>query len=160
MLTIMIRYKAIDDLTFYSMLSILQGGMWLLNDLENYLDPYNLSHGRFSIMLAVLHSDGTPLSPSKLASDLGKSKPTITKMIDKLRDEELIVKTQSPTDKRERFLKLTHKGEELLNRIIPGYNERIIGMSASLSKLDKTALLDIISKIDFPGSRKIRTVNP
>jgi len=143
------RNNEIDDLTFYSMLSVLQGGMWLLNDIENYLEVFNISHGRFSIMLSVLEAGKKPVRPSELAVKLGKSKPTITKMINKLINDDLVNKTGSDDDKRSSILHLTDKGETLLLSIIPGYNERILKMSASLSDSDKIELMEIISKIDF-----------
>ncbi len=59
----------LDDLTFFSMLSLLQGGMWLLNDLENYMKPFGLSQGRLSILLAITESQGGIVSPGDLARE-------------------------------------------------------------------------------------------
>lgn len=157
MLTNMIKYEEIDNLTFCSMLGVLQGGMWLLNDLETYLSDFGISQGRFSILLAVLDSERTPVQPSTLAVQLGRSKPTITKMIEKLINDRLIYKKKSEGDRREKILTLSEKGEELINRIVPGYNLRIQQMSSSLTKVEKNSLLQILSKINYLNSeREIR----
>jgi DNA-binding MarR family transcriptional regulator len=103
----------------------------------------------------VQQSDGAPVLPSFLASELGKSKPTITKMIDKLIIDRLLVKSLSQVDRREKILTLTEEGEDLLNRIIPGYNRRIEEMSSSLTVSDKDKLLKILSKINFLDPDKI-----
>ncbi len=150
----MAKYRKLDDLTFYSMLGVLQGGMWLQNDLETYLSGFGISQGRFSILLSVLESEATLIQPSKLAVQLGRSKPTITKMIEKLIKDELIHKKTSVGDRRGKILTLTEKGEDLLNRIIPGYNLRIQQMSASLSDEEKNSLLQILSKINFLNSER------
>ncbi len=144
-----LNYRELNNLTFYSMLSVLQGGMWMLNDMELYLKPFNLSHGRFSILLTLLGSTNKSLNPVELAEKLGKSKPTITKMIEKLISDGLVSNTDDSRDKRRKLIILTAKAVNLLNIIIPEYNKRISSMSKNLTDSDKKQLMEIIAKIDF-----------
>lgn len=139
----------LDDLTSYSMLSILQGGMWLLNDLERYLKPFGLSHGRFSILLSVAEAHGEPMNPDALALITGKSRPTVSNMIERLRLDGLISVQIDGEDKRRRLLELTLKATILLGDIIPDYNERIRLMSSNLSDEEKRLVMNVISKINF-----------
>lgn len=143
----MLSYKPIDDLTFQAMYSVLQGGMKLLNDLERFLSPYGLSQGRLAILLAIVEADGAAVTPSQLADVTGKSRPTVTKMLDRLLEDKLIRKKMDVQDKRARILIISNKGEKLLNRIIPLYNERILQMSAPLTAEDKKNLTELISRI-------------
>lgn len=149
----MLTYKPIDDLTFQSMYAVLQGGMKLLNDLESFLSPYGLSQGRFAILLVMIESQGKEISPSYLAEVSGKSRPTVTKMVEKLLKEGLVLKKKGAADGRSKTLALTVKGEDLLNKIIPLYNKRILHMSAPLSEDDKKQLISLISKIAFLEGR-------
>lgn len=139
----------IDDLTFYSMLSILQGGMWLLNDLELFLADSNMSHGRFSILLSIMESDGDFLLPINVSKLLGKSKPTITKMIKRLEDDEMVSCVSETDDKRTKKIYITDKGISYMNEIIPEYNKRIAKMSSKLTDADKRSIMKIISKVNF-----------
>ncbi len=148
----------LDNLTFYSMLSVLQGGLWLLNDLEEFLKKYNLSHGRFSILLAVMESSESSMIPAEMALMLGKSKPTISKMVKKLEEDHFLCITKDGKDKRIKRLSITGKAEELLNTVIPDYNKRIIEMSSGLSDTDKSQIMKIISKINFLNSERRITV--
>lgn len=139
----------LDNLTFYSMLSILQGGMWLLNDLEKYLKPFGLSQGRFSILLSVAEARGESMNPDSLALITGKSRPTVSSMMERLRLDELISIWIDPEDKRRRILEVTLKATKLLEEIIPEYNERIRRMSSNLSDDEKKQLMNIISRVNF-----------
>jgi DNA-binding MarR family transcriptional regulator len=145
----------LDDLTFFSMLSLLQGGMWLLNDLEIYLKPFGLSQGRFSILLAITESQKEIISPGDLARRTGKSRPTVTRMIERLDKDGLITIHSDKDDRRSKMLSLTDKATKLLEKVIPVYNERIRLMSAALNDGDKRRLMTLISKIDFLDADRV-----
>jgi len=147
----------LDDLTFSSLLSVLQGGMWLLNDIESFLRNYDLSHGRFSILLAIMESSDESNLSKNIAHRLGKSKVTISKMIKKLEEDLLIECINDPLDGRAKKINLSKKGDDLLSVLIPIYNNRIIEMTKNLTSEDKEQLMNIISKIDFlDKSKKIK----
>jgi DNA-binding MarR family transcriptional regulator len=145
----------LDDLTFFSMLSLLQGGMWLLNDLEIYLKPFGLSQGRLSILLAITESQTEIISPGDLARRTAKSRPTVTRMIERLDKDGLITIHSDKDDRRSKILSLTDKATKLLEKVIPVYNERIRLMSAALNDGDKRRLITLISKIDFLDADRV-----
>ncbi|MDC7126929.1 MAG: MarR family transcriptional regulator [Spirochaetales bacterium] len=138
----------IDDLTFNAMYSVLQSGMWLLNDLEAYLRPLDMSQARLSILLEITASDGI-VSPNEIARITGKSRPGITRTIEKLSESGYILISRDFSDGRRKKLALTPKGEELLNQIIPEYNRRILAMSSELSDDEKLELIRLLGKINF-----------
>lgn len=145
--------NSLDEQTFRSMYGILQGGMWLLNDLENYLRPFEMSQGRLSILLNILDSPAGNIHPAEIATMTGKSRPTISKMINRL-VEDGYVRDLPDTDGRIRNLEITEKGHSLLTSIVPGYNQRVRQMTKKLSSNDKKKLIEILSKIDFLDSDK------
>ncbi len=142
-------YTPLDDLTFYSLLSVLQGGMWLLNDLESFLLKYHMSYGRFSILLTLLDEKNNPLIPVELSRKLGKSKPTISRMIAKLEADGYIEETADSRDRRAKRLILTSQALDFLDAAIPEYNTRIRAMSSQLSEEEKRQLMNLIGKINF-----------
>lgn len=151
-----IEYQILDDVTFYSILGVLQGGMWLLNDIEEFLKQYNISHGRFSILLIILEAKDHPIQAKEIAQRLGKSKPTIKKMIDKLYQDNYITITQDKRDSRAKLLALTGKAVGFLNISIPEYNKRLTLMGAELSHDEKKQLMTLLAKINFlDPSKKI-----
>jgi DNA-binding MarR family transcriptional regulator len=143
-----------DDLTFYSLLGILQSGMWLQADIERYLAPFGLSHGRFSIMLSVIDAGGSSRIGSDIANSLGVSKATIAKMVDRLIRDEYLTFHGVASDRRQKQYSLTQKGRKLVDKIVPGYIARLRIMSAGVSPFEKQQLIAILSKINFLDARK------
>ncbi len=139
----------IDDLTFSTMYNIMQSGMWLLNDLEHYLRPFNMSHARLTVLLMLKESNRREIRPKDIAKITGKSKPAITRMVEKLLHDGLISIDQDELDGRVKKLSLTSEGNSLLKRIIPEYNKRIIKMSSSLSNNDKLQINTLLKKVNY-----------
>ncbi len=131
------------------MLNVLKSGIWLLNDLETYLRPLNMSQARLSILLYIENSAEGIISPKDLAKLTGKSKPGITRMMDKLFENGFISIKQDDVDGRKKKLCLTKKGKELMGKIIPEYNLRIMEMSLNLTNEEKQTLNKLLGKINF-----------
>jgi DNA-binding MarR family transcriptional regulator len=143
-----------DDLTFYSLLGVLQSGMWLLSDIEKYLLTWGLSHGRFSILLSIMESPDDSLIGNEISARLGVAKATVTKMVEKLASEGYVRCAADPGDMRKKRFSLTRKAENLLREIIPGYRTRLGEISARLTDHDKELLMGILSKINFLDPNK------
>lgn len=146
--------EKLDDLTFNTMLNILQSGIWLLNDLETYLRPLNMSQARLSIMLTIQNSENGDINPNTIAKITGKSKAGITRTIIKLSEDGLISILPDNIDGRSKKLSLTAKGNEYLKKIIPEYNIRLIEMSSRFTNEDKKMLNILLSKINFLDNEK------
>ncbi|MBI9097552.1 MAG: MarR family transcriptional regulator [Spirochaetaceae bacterium] len=147
MLTIFM--EKLDDLTFNTMLSVLQSGMWLLNDLETYLRPLDMSQARLSILLAITESSDGIISPKDIARITGKSRPAITRTIDSLSERGLLSINRDFEDGRRKKLTLTVKGQELLNTLIPTYNQQILAMCSRFTEEEKLLLGKLLGKINF-----------
>jgi DNA-binding MarR family transcriptional regulator len=89
-----------DDLNFYTLLGVLQSGMWLQSDIEKYLMQHKLSHGRFSILLSLNESPDDCLIGNDLSKRLGVSKTTISKMIERLAEEDYLTHAADRIDLR------------------------------------------------------------
>jgi len=139
----------LEDLSFYSLLAVLQAGMWLQSDLEKFCEPFGLSHGRFSILLAILDKTEGGVIGNELATRLGVAKPTITKMVTKLIDDGFIESVTDTSDSRKKRYSITGKASALLDNVVPGYVRRLREMTAGLTKDDKHHLLETLSKINF-----------
>ena len=131
------------------MLNLLKSGIWLLNDLETYLRPLNMSQARLSILLYIENSAEGIINPKDLAKLTGKSKPGITRMMDKLFENGFISIKQDDVDGRKKKLCLTKKGKQLMGKIIPEYNLRIMEMSLNLTNEEKQTLNKLLGKINF-----------
>jgi DNA-binding MarR family transcriptional regulator len=139
----------LDDLTFLSLLAVTQAGMWILADLETILATFGLSHGRFSLLLVALDRRNQPVLASRLASMLGKSKPTVSRMVARLESDGLIRSHPDELDARAKQLTLTDAGRQLLDRVIPEVNQRGRLLAERIDDNEKEMLLPILSKLQF-----------
>lgn len=148
-----------DDLTFFSMYNVMQSGMWLLNDLESYLRKYDFSQARLVILLNLKESADGSINPAEIARITGKSRPAVSRMIEKLIADGLIISAINRMDGRSKKLKITEQGQEFLDKIIPEYNKRILAMAERLNTEEKKNLIRLLCKINFLDESKILRTN-
>lgn len=139
----------VDEFTFESLVGVLEKGVAMQNDIEEYLRPYNISHGRFSILLTLYGYPDYWLSPTFLAKKLRKTKPTITGMMKKLIKNRMVIEKIDEDDARRKMYQLAPEGYDLLKKIIPKYNKRIIEIGSTLTLEEKVQLKRIVGKINI-----------
>ncbi len=139
----------VDDFTFNALLGVLQKGMAMQNDIEEYLRPFNISHGRFSILLTLYGDTSLGMSPSYLADVLNKKRPTVTGMMKKLIKDEMVFEVVGDFDGRQKMFGLAPNGLNLLKKIIPEYNKRIVEIGSQLTLEDKIQLKRLVAKINI-----------
>ncbi len=137
----------VDDFTFDSLLGVLQKGLAMQNDIEEYLRPFNISHGRFSILLTLSATMDESVCPSHLAEVLNKKRPTITGMMKKLVKDSMVIEVSDGKDARRKLVKLGQAGYDLLERIVPDYNNRIKFIGSGLTHDEKLELKRLVGKI-------------
>lgn len=145
--------RPVDDYNFYALLGIVQCGMWLQADIEKYLSTYNLSFGRFSILLALFESETRLLNGVQLSQKLGIGKPTASKLLRRLLEENLLESEIPEHDQRVINYRLTPKGLTKIEAVIPGYLERMRIMGCNISVDEKKYLITILNKITFIDSK-------
>lgn len=145
----MLTMYNVDDFTFESLVGVLQKGTAMLNDIEEYLRKFNISHGRFSILLTLYSRLNGRFKPSELAQVLGKKKPTITGMLKKLVKDGYVQEIPDPDDLRSKCVKISNEGYKLLGEIIPDYNNRIIEIGKNLTDQEKKELKRLVDKINI-----------
>lgn len=141
--------RPIDDYNFYSLLGIVQSGMWLQHDIELYLKDFDISLGRFSILLSIFETKDRRISGRDLSRKVGVSKTTISKMLKKLLEHGLINSYSTIQDKRIIKYELTKSGITKLHEIIPGYLMRMRIIGSNISVEEKKQLINILNKINF-----------
>jgi DNA-binding MarR family transcriptional regulator len=141
--------KKISNLDFYSALSVLMNGMWLQSDIEEFLKEYQISHGQYSILLSIFGAKETFITASEIANELGKSKPTIAKMIKKLIEQGFISYQTFPVDNRKKKLILLEKALQLIEAINPEYQHKIFQFMSNISDQEKAILITILNKLNI-----------
>jgi DNA-binding MarR family transcriptional regulator len=81
------------------------------------LEPYGIAPEQFGT-LEIVSKDGD-ITQSDIAQILAKAKPTIGRALDALEKKGFIVREQDSEDRRVKPIRLTPKGEEVLDHVVP-----------------------------------------
>ena len=100
--------------------NILQGHV------ESYFVTYGLSAVQFNLlMLAAYQNEGKGLNQVELSKRLIASASNITKLVEKSIKEGLLVREENPKSRRENIIRITAKGQKLIDRVWPGYDRLV-----------------------------------
>ena len=89
---------------------------------ERMLAPLGVSMAQMPV-LVVLRDARHPLMISEVARRLYLETPSITTMIDRLSERDLVERIDDPKDRRKTLIALTQKGRGVLNRICGPYRD-------------------------------------
>ncbi|MFQ5660751.1 MAG: MarR family winged helix-turn-helix transcriptional regulator [Gammaproteobacteria bacterium] len=113
----------------------------------------NTSLSRFDVLANLDHAGGNELSTSQLADRLLSSKGNITRLLDRMEKDALIVRKASLEDRRVSTICLSKKGAELFSRMAREHEiwaHEILGI---LSASEVAQLINILKTIKGKLSR-------
>ncbi len=82
---------------------------------------YMLSFEQWTLLVSLWNKDGQ--CQHELASCQGKDRPTITRLVDKLEKNNLVLRVPSKSDGRVKMVYLTHQAKEMQASLMAIYNE-------------------------------------
>lgn len=141
------KYPDIDPSAIETWLTILQATSNLSATLDRYLAHLGISEGRFVILMLLNRDSQTGISPSAIAEKAGVSRATVTGLIDGLERDGMVERAQDPGDRRSITVKLTDKGMNFLNAMLPGHFKRIAKLMSLFSKSDRKELIGLLNRL-------------
>ncbi len=94
----------------------------LVRQIETYFSSYGISQLRFLILVVIdREPERDNLLVSEISDRIDVSRPVITRTLQSLTRNKLIVIKADNSDGRAKQVSLTGKGRELLQEILPGY---------------------------------------
>jgi len=114
---------------------------------EHLYGAYQLSRGRFEILMLLRRQRDRTLAPSVLAKFAGVSRATMTQFLDILERDELVRRKPDPKDRRASLVALTAKGEKLVNRVLPKHFQWLTRFVKILSSSERKELRRLLGKL-------------
>jgi len=123
-------------------------------------------HGLTSVQLAALHelAGRGPLSARELARCVQVSQPTITGVLDRLEQRQLITRTRGSKDRRTLHIAMTDQGREMLAAAPPLLQQQFTAALAQLESWEQTMILATLQRIaammdarDLPAAPLLET---
>lgn len=96
---------------------------------------------------------------SELADSMKISRPNITNIIKTLIRKELVVQSADPIDRRQKRLRLTDKGKQLITEIEPLRKKANMGFLSSFSEEEKKTFLEYIRRCSTYAREQLESPN-
>lgn len=110
------------------------------------LEPTRLAPLEFAVLQQLDREDGRRLTD--VGAELLCVKSTITRLVDRLESEGLVIRTPDPLDRRAQRLLLTAKGDALRTRAIALHNAAVERRMNHLSHDEQATLCELLEKLD------------
>ncbi len=141
------QYHEADPSAIAAALTLLKVAAELHGTFGQHFSRYDLSHGRFVVLIMLHTTPGGEMCCSDIADSVGVSRATMTGLLDGLERDELIRRVDHREDRRRVIITLTANGRRLLDQILPDHFRRVAGLMANLSADDRKKLLELLGKV-------------
>ncbi|MBW1642420.1 MAG: MarR family transcriptional regulator [Deltaproteobacteria bacterium] len=142
------RYPELDPSALKTCVILLRTGSDLLTAFETILGKHGLSQGRFLTLIVLNRTPNKAINPSTLAEKVGVKRATMTGLLDGLEGKELIERVAHPEDRRKLGIRLTKKGRQLLDKMLPDYYSRIAKLMVNLTENERQELELLLGKVN------------
>ncbi len=115
------------------------------NRFNNFLKPYSLTSEQYVIMKSV--EENPDISPTQLSEITFKDKTTITRMIDTLVKNGMLIRIPREDDRRAYNIQWSSKGEEVMKNILPIAEDVINKLRSQFQPQELEIFLNILEKL-------------
>jgi len=144
------QFPDLDPSASSAFMRLLRAGDEAFRVCESNLSAHNLSQGRFTVLMLLMDQSGHtqhPCTPAGLADLAGVARATMTGLIDTLEKDGLVRREPDTVDRRMMYVRLTPKGREALQELLPEYFQRIAALMRPLSENERRTLVGLLDKI-------------
>jgi DNA-binding MarR family transcriptional regulator len=144
------RYAEMDVTAVQTFLNLLRVASDVIENLDACLARHDLLQGRWWVLILLMREQNLTASPSVLAEKAGVTRATMTGLLDSLERTGLIERIPHDEDRRMLNVRLTEKGQQRLDEVMPDYYSRVALVMKELSENDRNLLMAMLQKV---GSR-------
>lgn len=113
---------------------------------ENYFAPCGLTPVQFNLlMLAAYQNNGNGLKQAEMGKRLIASASNVTKLVEKSVKEGLLSRVQNPQSRRENIIKITAKGQKLIDKVWPAYDQLVRRLTDRIPAQQQRAAAEILN---------------
>jgi len=120
----------------------------IMDDLNNRLAPYGLSHVAYFAMNTLYSITDNLANPSELCVITGETRANMTRICDDLVEKALMRRATNLEDRRRVDLSLTDEGIALLKTVIPDLSKNLQAMMKVFSKEEKATLVALLTRLN------------
>ncbi len=104
-----------------------------------------LSREQWSVLAVLWENNGC--SQQHIAEKSFRDRPSVTRLIDNMEKDDLVVRKSDPNDRRSNLIFLTQKGQDLEERIIPLVHKTVEESYEGISKENILTVKEVLQNI-------------
>lgn len=136
-----------DRFNNQTVLKIVRTSEALVKAADRFFKQYGITTTQYDVLVIINYSEGE-VSQSDLGANRVVSRSNITGIIDRLERLGYVAREGSAEDRRVKFIKITQKGKDLINKVEDKYFDNLKKVVRFLTTRDKNDLMEIASKIE------------
>lgn len=148
------RFRAFDWPSVELILNLVTTYDALTTDIERLIARFGLSLSAFNVLAILSRSEKKCLKQQEVSELLLVSRANVTGLVDSLVKRRLVERAADRRDRRVRFVKLTRKGEALLEELLPAHYENVARLLAHLGASEKKNLSRLLEKVRSRAPRQ------
>ncbi len=118
---------------------------YLFDDMSGYLSKSQLTPAKFNVLMILKHHGGKAgMRQGDLSQRLLVSTSNMSRVLEKLQREGLITLGGTATDRRIKLIRITPAATKLLDKVWPGYTQRLKDLTQALPEDKKRELSGIL----------------
>jgi len=141
------RLKGIDTRALREGLEIARMHRKVEQMIENDLAGWGLTARQVEMMESLHHNAEGTMTPAELSDEVGLTRSAMTSALDSLEDLGHTVRTPHPRDRRMIAISLTPSGRQFISQRLPERYQKVNRITSSLSRNERTVLLQIYKKV-------------
>ena len=128
-----------------AMVNLIYSHNWVTDQLRQHLKPYGVTMKQYNV-LRILNGAGEPITTSVIRERLLDKMSDASRMVDRLHQRGLVVRSTCSGDKRLVDVTLSRAGEELLQNM-KGMEQSMDAIFKNLSDEEATQLSELLDKL-------------
>lgn len=141
------EYGNLDILSVMLYLEINKSYKIMRNKYDSFIEKYELTEAKFSILMLLSYEKNLTLSPSELSKKIGNKKSTITGIVKGLERQGLIERINLPNDKRTNYVQMTELGYSKLKQFLPNNYNFVSNMFNDFDEHEKEIFYRLMNKL-------------
>jgi len=128
------------------MVNILFTSSWLNNRNANYFKKFNISPEQFNVLRILRGSHPNPMRLADIAERMIEKNSNCTRLVEKLRQKELVDRQLCESNRRQVDISITEKGLSVLSEIDRDYDQWL-SIQKTITKAEAIELNRILDKL-------------
>ncbi|TWE09027.1 MarR family transcriptional regulator [Neobacillus bataviensis] len=110
-----------------------------------------LNPTEFAVLELLYHKGDQPMQ--QIGGKILLASGSITYVVDKLEQKELLRRIACPNDRRVTYAQITEQGKAFIEEIFPDHAKQIDTLMSRLSESEKTTAIELLKKVGIPAGK-------